>query len=60
MGLFKRHRDEETTEAPCPRCGVPVPVDAIECAVCGWDTRERYESANPASSGSPPGTADDA
>jgi hypothetical protein len=60
MRLFKRHRDEETTEAPCPRCGVPVPVEAIECAVCGWDTREQYVSSDPSSSRSLPGTADDA
>jgi hypothetical protein len=61
MRLFKRHRDEETTEAPCPRCGVPVPVEAVECAVCGWDTREKYiPPAEPAPSSSPPGTADEA
>jgi hypothetical protein len=59
MRLFKRHRDEEPTEAPCPRCGVPVPVDLLDCAVCGWDTRETYVRAEPTSSGSLPGTAGD-
>jgi ribosomal protein L37E len=45
MRLFKRHREDEPTEAPCPRCGVPVPVEALECAVCGWDTRETHVGA---------------
>jgi hypothetical protein len=56
MRLFKRHREDEPTEAPCPRCGVPVPVEAQECAVCGWDTRDAYVRADPTSSRSLPGT----
>jgi hypothetical protein len=61
MRLFKRHRDEETTKAPCPRCGVPVPVEAVECAACGWDTRDRYvPPVEPGSSGSRSRTEDDA
>lgn len=59
MKLFKRHRDDEPGETPCPRCGVPVPLDAAECAVCGWDPHERYVPAKANSSRSLPGTADD-
>jgi hypothetical protein len=59
MRLFKLHHADEAKEAPCPRCGVPVPVETLECAVCGWDTRETYVPAEPASSISLPGTATD-
>lgn len=59
MKLFKRHRDEELSETPCRRCGVPVPLDAAECAVCGWDPHETYVRAEANSSRSLPGTADD-
>jgi hypothetical protein len=42
-GLFsKLRRREPPVEAPCPRCGVPTPVDADECTACGWDLRESY------------------
>ena len=54
MRLFKRHRDDESVEAPCPRCGVPVPADALECAVCGWDPRDAYAHAEPTTSRSRP------
>lgn len=59
MRLFKRHRDDEPAESPCPRCGVPVPIETVECAVCGWDPREAYVGAETTPSESLPGTADD-
>lgn len=43
MGRFKRMLGREPEpEAPCPRCGIPVPPGDIECNACGWDTREAY------------------
>jgi hypothetical protein len=59
MRLFKRHHDDEPKEVPCPRCGVPVPVEAVECAVCGWDPHETYVSTETTSSASLPRAADD-
>ena len=59
MRLFKRHRDDESAETPCPRCGVPVPAESVECAVCGWDSREAYVGPDPTSSGSASGAADE-
>jgi hypothetical protein len=42
-GLMDRLlRREPPQEAPCPRCGVPTPVDADDCKACGWDLRESY------------------
>jgi len=47
-------RDVVPDEIACPRCGVPAPEDALECAACGWDLREGYrdpvsgESRDPA------------
>jgi hypothetical protein len=58
MRLFKRHREDEPAESPCPRCGVPVPVDALECAVCGWDPRDAYARAESTTSRSRPDAAD--
>ena len=46
MGLFKRltgQQEHEAEEIACPRCGVLVPINALNCTVCGWDPREKYE-----------------
>jgi hypothetical protein len=59
MKLYKRHPDDESSETPCPRCGVPVPLDAAQCAVCGGDPHETYVRDEANSSRSLPGTADD-
>jgi hypothetical protein len=59
MKLFKRHRNDEPGETPCPRCGVPVALDAAECAVCGWDPHDAFDHAVTDSGRSLPGTADD-
>jgi hypothetical protein len=40
--LQRLRRREPPNETPCPRCGVPAPVDAVECKACGWDLRESY------------------
>jgi hypothetical protein len=42
---FWRADDEEAKEIPCPRCGVPVPLNAVTCTACGWDPHEKYEHA---------------
>lgn len=46
MGLMSRllHR-EAPPDAPCPRCGIPAPPGATECAACGWDLRDAYHAA---------------
>lgn len=46
MGLMSRilHR-EAPTESPCPRCGIPAPTGATECAACGWDLAKSYNAA---------------
>ena len=59
MRRFKLHRDDAATEAPYPGCGVPVPTEAVACAVCGWDTRETHHRAEPTSSRSRADTADE-
>jgi hypothetical protein len=43
MGLMRRmlHR-EPPAEIACPRCGIPAPPSASECAACGWDLHELY------------------
>lgn len=45
MGLFNRllHR-EEPEDMPCPRCGIPAPPGAEDCAACGWDLHDAYHS----------------
>jgi hypothetical protein len=37
---FFRHKQEEQRFVPCPSCGELVPVDALECDMCGADLRE--------------------
>jgi hypothetical protein len=50
MGLFDRIRHRgEVTESPCPRCAVPAPANADECAACGWDLRDAYHGIVPGS-----------
>jgi ribosomal protein L37E len=44
MRLLRRfHRGHAPEEIKCPRCRTPAPVDAVACAVCGWDIRDAYK-----------------
>ena len=47
MRLFKNRR-KETTEVPCPRCNIMVPVGDDVCTVCGWDMLDQYHAPEPA------------
>ena len=42
MKLPRFLRREEPHETNCPRCGVPAPINALECTACGWDLRDAY------------------
>jgi hypothetical protein len=42
LSRLLRGEREAPQETPCPRCGVPAPLDSVECSVCGWDLREAY------------------
>ena len=40
--LQRLRRREQPRETPCPRCGVPTPLDARDCRACGWDLSDAY------------------
>ena len=48
--LFRRKGDE-TTEIPCPRCKVMVPVGDDVCNICGWYMLDQYRPVEPAPAG---------
>ena len=57
MRLFTRKRSNDEAEERCPRCGEPVPGQAVECMMCGIDLRPlrgRPSSEELAPSTSPP------
>jgi len=40
MSIFRRKKQTEERMAPCPKCLQQVPVDALDCPICGADLRE--------------------